>query len=593
MMQMPRHLPGIRRYPRAGDSTGVRRYLPAGLRLAVFAALVLAAVVATSGPVRGQEDDLTLGDFDRTGLDVEILVLVQASEDFDTSNVLWGRGRFLGVSGYGTLLDGGTSDVIPMLSPPAHANDPAPADGNLIRIRRDNSDGSSVTLNDDGGLHLSSYFDTGAGNDLRVYFQTTAGVAYTAIADTGALGTAEEGYATFNLNAATATIFSGIGAGDRAIFALARIQPNRAPEFAGTTAARAVPEDDADGSNVGAPVTATDADAGDKLAYSIAGDPNFTIISTSGQIQVASSASLDYESATSHSVTVTASDGEAEGTIEVTINVADAADYRLTGVRIGSVTASTAEVAASLSNPEDEAGTVYLRYRTPPDSGAWTETTAAISGTSARVTLTGLVDASTYRLEAAISSSYDGAETVSFRTRRASLSVNPSFSPASDVPLNTEMSVDLQFGGIRAQTSSGLTLRVDVANGDSCEGNGMGSIQSLAIIDEDPEVRTVTVTDGCHAGFHTLQVRVYDGGNLWVAKDFRFTVRSAQATPQPTPIPDVRQEASGAYGYITTSICWSALAATGTGMPPTTSAASRQAGCPECFSWTAVSGRWA
>ena len=428
MMQMPRHLPGIRRYPRDGDSTGVRRYLPAGLYLAVFAALALAAAVATAGPARGQEE-LTLADFDQTGLDVEILVLVQASEDFDTSNVLWGRGRFLGVNGYGTLLDGGTGDVIPMLSLPAHPNDPDPADGNLIRIRRDNSDGSSVTLNDDGGLHLSSFFGTGAGNDLRVYFQTTAGVAYTAIADTGALGPAGEGYATFNLNAATATIFSGIGSGERTIFALARIQPNRAPEFAGTTATRTVPEDAADGSKVGTPVTATDADDGDELAYSMAGDPNFTIISTSGQIQVASNASLNYESATSHSVTVTASDGDAEGTIEVTIGVADAADYRITGVRIGSVTASTAEVAASLSNPEDEEGTVYLRYRAPPDSGAWTETTAAISGTSARVTLTGLVDASTYRLEAAISGSYDGAETVSLNTRRAPLSVNASFSP--------------------------------------------------------------------------------------------------------------------------------------------------------------------
>ena len=62
MMQMPRHLPGIRRYPRDGDSTGVRRYLPAGLHLAVFAALALAAAVATAGPARGQEE-LTLADF--------------------------------------------------------------------------------------------------------------------------------------------------------------------------------------------------------------------------------------------------------------------------------------------------------------------------------------------------------------------------------------------------------------------------------------------------------------------------------------------------------------------------------------------------
>ena len=90
-MMLPRHLTwsgslrGVRRYARAGDSTGVRRYLPAGLHLAVFAALVLTIAVATAGPVWGQEDELTLSDFDRTGLDVEILVLVQASEDFDTS----------------------------------------------------------------------------------------------------------------------------------------------------------------------------------------------------------------------------------------------------------------------------------------------------------------------------------------------------------------------------------------------------------------------------------------------------------------------------------------------------------------------------
>ena len=89
-MMLPRHLTwsgslrGVRRYARAGDSTGVRRYLPAGLHLAVFAALVLTTAVATAGPVWGQEDELTLSDFDRTGLDVEILVLVQASEDFDT-----------------------------------------------------------------------------------------------------------------------------------------------------------------------------------------------------------------------------------------------------------------------------------------------------------------------------------------------------------------------------------------------------------------------------------------------------------------------------------------------------------------------------
>ena len=84
-------------------------------------------------------------------------------------------------------------------------------------------------------------------------------------------------------------------------------------------------EDAGDDGNVGAPVTATDPDAGDELAYSITGGADmsaFAIDSTSGQIKVKKGSTLDFEgSQTSYEVEVAARDpfGLSDSTT-VTIN---------------------------------------------------------------------------------------------------------------------------------------------------------------------------------------------------------------------------------------------------------------------------------
>ena len=210
---------------------------------------------------------------------------------------------------------------------------------------------------------------------------------------------------------------------------------NEPPAFAEGAVTLRVAEDVGVGGDVGSPVTATDPDGGDSLTYSLTGqnEGGFTIVAATGQVRVGQA--LDYETAVGHSLTVQATDsGGLTATKTVTVNVTDVIEYSVAGVSIGAVTASSAEATVSLSNPDNEEGTVYLRYRTPPDSGAWTETTAAISGNSLQVALTGLLDASNYRLQAAASNSYSDAETLSFRTRRAALSLSISFSPAADVP---------------------------------------------------------------------------------------------------------------------------------------------------------------
>ena len=105
--------------------------------------------------------------------------------------------------------------------------------------------------------------------------------------------------------------------------------PNTAPEFSdGTTTTRSVAENSARGVNIGNPVSATDAD-GDTLTYSLSGidASNFSITSSSGQLQTRST--LDYETKTSYSVTVAVSDSYGgSDNINVRINVTDVQENR-------------------------------------------------------------------------------------------------------------------------------------------------------------------------------------------------------------------------------------------------------------------------
>ena len=91
----------------------------------------------------------------------------------------------------------------------------------------------------------------------------------------------------------------------------------------GESTTRSVIEGTPAGENIGEPVEAEDIDTDATVTYSLSGtDANaFRIDPTTGQLLTF--ASLDYETEKSYQVTVTASDGELESEIEVTINVED------------------------------------------------------------------------------------------------------------------------------------------------------------------------------------------------------------------------------------------------------------------------------
>ncbi len=98
--------------------------------------------------------------------------------------------------------------------------------------------------------------------------------------------------------------------------------PNIVPVFSeGTSATRTVNASAAAGTSIGAPVSATDADTGDTITYSLEGTDaaSFDIVASSGQIQTKSGVTL---TRTTYSVTVKATDSKGgSATITVTINV--------------------------------------------------------------------------------------------------------------------------------------------------------------------------------------------------------------------------------------------------------------------------------
>ena len=101
------------------------------------------------------------------------------------------------------------------------------------------------------------------------------------------------------------------------------VDENVAPEFAEDTTTREVEENTPQGENIGGPVAAMAGDD-DTLTYAIGGADasSFTFIRTTGQIKVRDA--LDYETKSSYTVTVTATDeSDLSDTITVTIMVTD------------------------------------------------------------------------------------------------------------------------------------------------------------------------------------------------------------------------------------------------------------------------------
>ena len=220
--------------------TQVARHTWTGLALALV--LLLALGQADAARNVAAQTALTLADFDRRNLDIEVLVLLQAPDPIpqeeEGGEDLWSTGRF---ESNGTVLDGGTSGSIPMLTAPHLPDDPNM--GTLARIRRSSGE---LILNQVGGTGRFLLYLPGTGNDLHIFFQTAdGGVASMPVSTDGARNWNADriggGYVHFPTTRGSdfRTVLNGIGAGERFIFALARARaatPEAPPAISSATA---------------------------------------------------------------------------------------------------------------------------------------------------------------------------------------------------------------------------------------------------------------------------------------------------------------------------------------------------------------------
>ena len=161
---------------------------------------------------------------------------------------------------------------------------------------------------------------------------------------------------------------------------------NRLPSFTdGATTTRSVAENTPSGQNIGGAVGATDAD-GDPLTYTLSGTDaaSFAIDSTSGQLKT--SASLDYESDDSYSVTVGVSDGHGgTDSIAVTVSVTAVNDAPTAVDDTATTTEDTAvDITVTANDTDAEGDTLSVTSVTAPSNG----TAAITSGSTTTVTYT-------------------------------------------------------------------------------------------------------------------------------------------------------------------------------------------------------------
>ena len=173
--------------------------------------------------------------------------------------------------------------------------------------------------------------------------------------------------------------------------AAAVVVPNNPPAFSADTAARSVAENTAAGQNVGAALTATDADS-DTLTYTLEGTDaaSFDIVSGSGQIRTRTGVTYNHEDKSTHTVVVKADDGKGgTDTVTVTITVTDVDEPpgQPAAPTVSATAGSTTSLDVTWTAPTNTGPAIAsydLQYRAGT-SGNFTDGPQNVTGTSAAI----------------------------------------------------------------------------------------------------------------------------------------------------------------------------------------------------------------
>ncbi len=306
---------------------------------------------------------------------------------------------------------------------------------------------------------------------------------------------------------------------------------NAAPAFSAAALAateQSVPENTAAGMDIGSPYTATDADTGDTLTYSLEGADagSFEIDASTGQLKTR--AALDHEAKPSYAVTVKVSDGALSATIAVTVTVTDvdeapeAPAAPTVTASAGSPTSLEVSWTAPVNTGRPAIGSYDLRYKKSADA-TWTDGPQDVAGTSATMD-TGLEAGTAYQVQVRATNdegdsdwSASGAGTTASPDNTA-----PVFSAAAlaattqSVAENTAAGMDIgsPYTATDADTGDTLTYTLEGADASSFEIDAStGQLKTKAALDHEAKPSyavTVKVSDGALSATIAVTVTVTD-----------------------------------------------------------------------------------
>ena len=311
--------------------------------------------------------------------------------------------------------------------------------------------------------------------------------------------------------------------------AVATAGTNTAPVFSSSNVSRSIAENTAAGQNVGTAVTATDADAGDTLGYTLGGADaaSFDFVESSGQIRTKSGVTYDFEAKSSYTVTVTASDGTDTAVATVTISVTDvdeppsAPATPMVSAVSGSTTSLSVSWAAPANAGKPAIASYDVQYRVG-SSGAWSDGPEDVAGTS--TTITSLVASTDYEARVRATnaegdsgwSDPPGAGRTNTPTNNAPVfsSSNVSRSIAENTAAGQNVGAAVTATDADAGDTLGYTLGgADAASFDFVESSGQIRTKSGVTYDFEAKSSytvTVTASDGTDTAVATVTISVTD-----------------------------------------------------------------------------------
>ena len=371
---------------------------------------------------------------------------------------------------------------------------------------------------------------------------------------------------------------------------------NAVPVFGeGATATRSVAENTAAGTDIGAPLTATDAE-NDSLEYTLEGADaaSFDIVLGTGQLRTKTGVVYNYEAAkNSYSVTVKVDDGSGTATIAVTVNVTDVAEQSATPAQpvVTATPGTTDSLNVSWTKPDLAGGPDIVGYKVRhrvTGVGGWTELTPEPTDTMA--TISGLQSGTGYSVQVRAKngetqSDWSQAGTGTTATTTTTNAV-PVFGEGASAVREVEENT-------AAGTEIGAAVSATDADNDLLEYSlGGTDVASFDIDSDTGQLRTKTGVDYNHEAAKnsysvTVEADDNNGGTATIAvtvdvtdvdeRSRRPTMPVVMATPGTTDSLNVSWTKPGLVGgpdivgynvrhQVTGSGSWTTLQLTGTGL---------------------------